>query len=115
MEDALQAPWLWLTDSWRLPVSPHSEPLFCNKYLLVLERKFENKLNLNGEKHLRTMIDIFLFCLPLSILSFQLPRVRSHRALHGPQAAAAYHRREEGLDQRAGAFPQAPAAELPGP
>lgn len=52
---------------------------------------------------------------PLSSLSVLLPRVRRHRARHGPEESAAHHRREEGLDQHPGAASQAPAPELPGP
>lgn len=49
------------------------------------------------------------------IFSFLLPWVRCYGVVDGPQAAAAYHRWEEGLDQHPGASPQAPAPELPGP
>lgn len=63
-----------------------------------------------GFIHLIGNIPSFLF---LPILSFLLPRVRCYRALSGLQAAAAYHRWQEGLDQCPGAFPQAPAPEFP--
>lgn len=49
---------------------------------------------------------------PISLL---LPRLRRHRARHGPEEPAAHHGREEGLDQHPGAAAQAPAPELPGP
>lgn len=49
---------------------------------------------------------------PLSLL---LPRLRRHRARHGPEEPAAHHRRQEGLDQHPGAAAQTPAPELPGP
>lgn len=47
--------------------------------------------------------------------SFLLSWLWGHGAGLGPQAPAAYHWWEEGLDQHAGPPPQAPAAKLPGP